>query len=173
MARIFARGQAIALAFLLAIVAGAAPGADADAADFLEIEIRDDAETATRLVRLDRAAMAELPQTEIVTTTIWTEGPQHFRGVALSTLLVHLGIEAQELDLIAVNDYMVTLPTEEIGPDYPVIAYLRNGAPMGLREKGPFWLVYDYDADPAFRTEITYVRSIWQLIRIIAYPTKP
>jgi hypothetical protein len=173
MARIFARLQAIALALALALMAVAASGSDGDPADFLEIEIRDDAETAARVVRLDRATLAGLPQTEFTTTTIWTEGPQHFRGVALSALLAHLRLEAQELDLIAVNDYMVTLPADAVGPDYPVIAHERNGAPMGLRDKGPFWLVYDYDADPAFRTEITYVRSIWQLTRIIAYPAKP
>jgi hypothetical protein len=49
-----------------------------------------------------------------------------------------------------------------------MIAYARNGEPMSLREKGPFWLVYNYDADPAFRTETVYSRSIWQLDRITA-----
>jgi len=173
MAWIVARHQAIAIAVMLAALTTATVGAHAEPAAALEIEIRDDAETAPRVVRLDRAAMDELPQTDFVTTTIWTEGPQHFRGVALSALLAHLGLEARELDLMAVNDYVVTLPAEAIGPEYPVIAHQRNGAPMALRDKGPFWLLYDYDADPAFRTEITYVRSIWQLTRIIAYPVAP
>jgi len=37
---------------------------------------------------------------------------------------------------------------------------------MSAREKGPVWLVYNYDSDPAFRTETVYSRSVWQLDRI-------
>ena len=80
----------------------------------------------------------------------------------------HLKIEAELLEFMAINDYSITVPVSEIGQDNPMIAYARNGEPMSLREKGPFWLVYNYDADPAFRTETVYSRSIWQLDRITA-----
>jgi hypothetical protein len=39
---------------------------------------------------------------------------------------------------------------------------------MSLREKGPLWVIYPYDSDPAYRTEETYSRSIWQLNRLAA-----
>ena len=123
-----------------------------------------------RLAALDRAALAALPQTEFTTHTIWTDGPQRFEGVSLATLLAHHGIEAERLDLVAVNDYTVTLPAEGIGPVYPVVAHSRNGAPMRLRDKGPYWLVYDYDARPDYQRETVYMRSIWQLDRITAHP---
>ncbi|MDZ7709616.1 MAG: oxidoreductase [Roseovarius sp.] len=125
-----------------------------------------------RLAALDRAALAALPQTEFTTHTIWTEGPQRFEGVSLATLLAHHGIEAERLDLVAVNDYMVSLPADGIGPVFPVIAHSRNGAPMRLRDKGPYWLVYDYDASPEYQRETVYMRSIWQLDRITAYPAR-
>ena len=123
----------------------------------------------TRLAALDRAGMAELPQTEFTTRTIWTEGPQRFEGVSQATLLARHGLDPARLDLVAVNDYTVSLPAEAIGPVYPVIAHSRNGAPMSLRNKGPFWLVYDYDSDPDFRRETVYMRSIWQLDRITVH----
>jgi hypothetical protein len=50
--------------------------------------------------------------------------------------------------------------------DGALVSYLRNGAPMTLRDKGPVWLVYNYDSDPAYRTEVIYANSIWQLDRI-------
>lgn len=124
----------------------------------------------SRLASVDRAALDALPQVAFTTTTIWTNGPQEFAGVPLAVLLDHYGIEAARLDLAAANDYTVTLPAEGIGPVHPVIAHSRNGAPMSLRDKGPLWLVYDYDSDPQFQTETIYMRSIWQLDRITAHP---
>lgn len=119
-------------------------------------------------VVLSRADLTALPRTEYVTTTIWTEGPQRFSGVSLRDLMGHLKIEAELLEFMAINDYSITVPVSEIGQDNPMIAYARNGEPMSLREKGPFWLVYNYDSDPTFRTETVYSRSIWQLDRITA-----
>ncbi|MET4100906.1 hypothetical protein ABIE58_000317 [Roseovarius sp. MBR-78] len=118
---------------------------------------------------LDRAALGALPQTEFTTHTIWTEGPQRFCGVSLAVLLDHYRIEADQFDLVAVNDYLVTLGADDIGPVFPVIAHSRNGAPMSLRDKGPFWLVYDYDSNPDFQRETIYTRSVWQLERITAH----
>jgi len=117
---------------------------------------------------LSRSALRDLPRTEYVTTTIWTPGPQRFTGVSLHALLAHLRIEAETLEFKAINDYSITVPVSDVGPDNPMIAYARNDKPMSLRNKGPFWLVYNYDADPAFRTETVYSRSIWQLDRMTA-----
>lgn len=51
-----------------------------------------------------------------------------------------------------------------------ILAYLLDGQPMSVRDKGPLWLVYPYDASPAFRSEVIYSRSIWQLDRISQTP---
>jgi len=37
---------------------------------------------------------------------------------------------------------------------------------MSVREKGPLWVIYPYDSDAKFRTEVIYSRSIWQLDRL-------
>ena len=41
-----------------------------------------------------------------------------------------------------------------------------NGEIMSLRDKGPLWVIYPYDQNAAYRSEVTYSRSIWQLDRI-------
>jgi hypothetical protein len=68
--------------------------------------------------------------------------------------------------LTAANGYQIRLPVADFDPDGAIIAYDRNGSAMTLRDKGPLWLVYPYDSDPRFRSEIVYANSIWQLDRI-------
>jgi hypothetical protein len=58
------------------------------------------------------------------------------------------------------------MPLADAMVDGPLLAFLMNGEPMSVRDKGPVWLVYPYDADAAFRTEQIYAWSIWQLDRI-------
>jgi len=106
-------------------------------------------------------------ETEVFsTTTIWTSGVQEFTGVPLAALLEALGVTEGEMIATAVNDYSVTFPVSEALADGPVVAYLRNGEPMSVRDKGPLWIVYPYDASEDFQSEIVHSRSIWQLNRI-------
>ncbi|MFW8636119.1 oxidoreductase [Cribrihabitans pelagius] len=100
------------------------------------------------------------------TETIWTTGPQRFTGVPLAALAARLGGEGSTVLAKAVNDYAVEIPLPAPGEDGPMVAFERNGAEMPLRGKGPLWVVYPYDSNPAFRTEEVYSRSIWQLDRI-------
>ncbi|GAA6192651.1 oxidoreductase [Phaeobacter sp. NW0010-22] len=101
------------------------------------------------------------------TTTPWTEGEQTFTGVPLAMFVSSLDLKAGVLKATAVNDYAVEIPVSEALFDGPIIAYLKNDERMSIREKGPLWLVYPYDSDAKFRTEIVYSRSIWQLDRIV------
>ena len=114
----------------------------------------------------DMAALEALGETEFTTSTIWTEGAQTFGGVPLNVFLADAGVESGTLNAKAINDYAVEMPVSEALENGPIIAYSRNGAPMSVREKGPLWIVYPYDSDEAFQTEVVYSRSIWQLDRL-------
>ncbi len=116
----------------------------------------------------DMEALVDLGQVEFSTTTIWTEGEQTFTGVPLSTFLASVGVAEGTLKATAINDYAVEVPIEDAVEDGPIIAYLSNGKPMSVREKGPLWIVYPYDSDPKYQTEVIYSRSIWQLDRLEA-----
>ena len=100
------------------------------------------------------------------TATIWTTGPQRFTGVSLATLVAGLSLSSEMIEAQAVNDYSVQIPLSDAVQGGPIIAYKRNGKTMSLRGKGPLWLVYPYDSNPAYRTEAVYSRSIWQLDRL-------
>lgn len=115
---------------------------------------------------LDQAQLAALPQTSFTTSTTWTSGTPMFQGVLLSDLVAAIGATGGTVTLTAANDYAVSVPMSDIGKDAPLLAYLMNGEPMSLRDKGPVWMVYPYDADEKYRTGETFARSIWQLVRI-------
>ena len=114
----------------------------------------------------DREMLEALPVAEFTTTTIWTDGEHVFTGVSLADLLSHVGAEGAMLRATAINDYAVEIPVADAVPGGPIIAYRLDGEPMSIREKGPLWIVYPYDSSAAFRSEIIYSRSIWQLDRI-------
>lgn len=114
----------------------------------------------------DIEMLQALPQTTYTTTTIWTEGTHEFTGVLLSDLLAAVGSEPALVNATAINDYAVEIPSEDAIPGGALVAYLFDGEQMSIRDKGPLWVVYNWDQDPAYKTEVVYSRSIWQLDRI-------
>ena len=131
-----------------------------------DIANRNDGEAAL----FDREMLEALGSESFETTTIWTDGVQRFTGVSLHALLEAVGATGGTLRAIALNDYAVEIPVSDAGPGGPIVAYLQNDAPMSVRQKGPLWIVYPYDARNAYRTEQVYARSIWQLVSIEVLP---
>lgn len=107
-----------------------------------------------------------LPQVTFDTTTVWTDGVQHFSGPALKTVLDQAGFEGETIKARALNDYVIDIPVSSLKDTAPIIATRIQGAPFPRREKGPLWIVYPFDSAPEFQTEMVYGRSIWQLNRI-------
>ncbi|MCR9126788.1 MAG: oxidoreductase [Rhodobacteraceae bacterium] len=138
------------------------PGGDVILTVSGDIDVTNAGNTAV----FDLGMLRALGVTEIVTETIWTEGEQRFEGVALVDLMARLGVEDGTLRATAINDYAVDVPVSDAVEGGPIIAYIRNGAPMSVRDKGPLWIVYPYDRSAEYRSEVIYSRSIWQLNRI-------
>jgi len=107
-----------------------------------------------------------LDQVEFTTTTIWTDGETQFSGVSLKALLTHLGLAGSSIEMVALNDYAVTMPVADLEDGAPIVATRMNGEIMSVRGKGPYWVVFPYDSDPRYSTETVYSRSIWQLNRL-------
>ena len=118
----------------------------------------------------DRAMLEAMAPTTFATSTIWTEGTSVFTGVLLADLLEAVGAEGTTLRAVALNDYGVEIPVSDAVEGGPIVAYARDGAAMGVRDKGPLWIVYPYDSTPAYRTEVIYSRSIWQLHAVEVLP---
>ena len=116
--------------------------------------------------RFDLEMLRAIGETEVVTDTIWTDGTLTFVGVELVDLLSYLGAEGETLSASAINDYAVTVPMSDAVEGGPIVAFQIDGKTMSRREKGPLWLVYPFASSSAYRTEVIYSRSIWQLDRI-------
>ena len=116
--------------------------------------------------QFEESDLRALPKVQFETDTIWTEGTQIFEGVSLSALLTHVGASDGNLLATAANDYIVSIPTSDAVENGPMIAYMRNGQKMSLRDKGPLWIIYPFAGNDAYKTEEYYSRSIWQLDRI-------
>ncbi|MCB5199595.1 molybdopterin-dependent oxidoreductase [Loktanella sp. TSTF-M6] len=117
-------------------------------------------------LQLDRDALMALEAATFETSTIWTEGVHSFQGVSLATLMEALGVTEGTIIATAINDYAVEIPVSDAVEGGGMVAYLMDDAEMRVRDKGPLWVVYPYDSDPAYRTEVIYSRSIWQLDRL-------
>lgn len=120
----------------------------------------------TEAIELSLDALDALDQIAFTTTTIWTDGKTRFSGVSLKALLTHLGAQGNTVEMVALNDYAVTMPVAELEDGAPMIATRMNGDTMSVRDKGPYWVVFPYDSDPKYSTETNYSRSIWQLNRL-------
>ena len=117
----------------------------------------------------DLEMLKAMEPVSISTSTIWTDGVHTFTGVSLKRMVDHLGITtAETLQMTAVNDYMVEVPVADAVEGGPILAYEMDGKPMSVRDKGPIWLIYPFDSERRYQTEVYYTRSIWQLNRIEA-----
>jgi hypothetical protein len=117
-------------------------------------------------MQFDLAMLKALPVTSFETSTIWTNGVHVFDGVSIADLAAELGVSSGEIIARSINDYAVTFPLKDAVNDGAIIAYLIDGNEMPIRELGPLWVVYDFDNNAAYRSAVTFARSIWQLDRL-------
>ena len=119
-------------------------------------------------LHFDRESLAALGQVRFTTSSIWTEGRHEFTGVPLASLARALALDPQARVIPrALNHYEVEMPLAEAGRDAPILAYEMDGKPLSVRDKGPIWVVYPYDADPlAYQSVTVFARSVWQLDQI-------
>lgn len=151
-----------------AIAAGLSHSALADSHAKPLLSVSGDIEPSSgeAILALDMAMLRELPETTFETSTIWTDGVHTFKGVSLADLMTELGVEDGMLVATAINDYAVEIPVSDAVEDGPIIAYLMDGEEMTVRDKGPLWVIYPYDSNADYRSEVVYSRSIWQLDRL-------
>ena len=120
------------------------------------------------ITQLDLEMLEALEATKIETSTIWTTGLQVFEGVSLAVLVKEFGVSGGTVRATAINDYTIEIPLTDAVAGGPIVAYRLNAEAMLVRNKGPLWIIYPYDAEVDYRSEVIYSRSIWQLDHIEA-----
>ena len=126
----------------------------------LEVVLADGQSHVLSLSELD-----DMEQIEFETGSIWTDGKHRYSGISLYNLLEHFGAKGTVLRMIALNDYSIEMPIEDLEENAPIVATRVDGETMSVRDKGPYWVIYPFDASPRYRTESIHARSVWQLQR--------
>jgi len=158
-------------AVLLVVLAGGMPAGGARAEAPVVLTVAGPQGT----VSFTLAALEALPSVRITTATPWHEGARTYTGPRLALVLATAGVDVAagaeadreaRLRLTALNDYAVHIPLREAAEEQVIIATRVDGAPLSVRDKGPLWIMYPFDAVPRLRSELHYARAIWQLRRI-------
>jgi hypothetical protein len=115
----------------------------------------------------DMSMLEGLPQRHIQTETPWHTGSRRFSGPLLRDVIGAAGAlpagRARNARMVALNDYRVEIPAEDLERYDLVLALRLDGQPMSVRDKGPLFLMYPFDTQPALRNAVYYSRCIWQL----------
>ena len=113
--------------------------------------------------QFDMAMLEALPQRTLQTKTPWYAQARRFTGPLLRDVLAAAGAQGSNLRLVALNDYQVDMPMEDPMRHDVVVARLMDDKPMTVRDKGPLFIIYPFDAQAELRSAIYYGRSAWQL----------
>lgn len=114
----------------------------------------------------DQAALEKLPQVTIETSTPWNTAVTKFEGVSGKAFIEAVGATGKTLKARAINDYTIEIPVEDFLTKGVILAMKANGQPLSLRDRGPLWVMYPFDANAALRDKAHQRRSIWQLVSI-------
>ncbi len=114
----------------------------------------------------DMAMLEQLPQAQLSTQTPWYPQPRRFTGPLLRQVIEVAGgqlVAGGKLRATALNDYAVEIPAEDALRYDLVLARLMDDKPMPVRDKGPLFIVYPFDAHRELRNAVYYSRCAWQL----------
>jgi hypothetical protein len=114
----------------------------------------------------DRDMLEALGTVSFETTTPWDKERVRFEGVPLGRLLDRLGASGSRVIAVALNDYSAELPVEDARRYDVILALRQNGEYMPVRNRGPLFIVYNFDSDPELKSQKFYSRSVWQVAKL-------
>jgi hypothetical protein len=120
-------------------------------------------------VNSEGAALFDLPMLEALAgrksnvETPWYPQKVSFEGPLGSALLDAVSAKGTKLKVVALNDYAAEIPVEDFRKWPVILATKLDGKPMSVREKGPIFVIYPFDADPSLFNEQYFSRSVWQV----------
>ena len=111
--------------------------------------------------------VSQYPQITFTTQLPWYPDANQFTGFRVSDLLQQLGVEdTLAVSFIALNDYAASTTIENILKYDPIVAYKMNGEKMKVRNKGPYWLVFNLDKYPEIDNTALHSQMVWQIDEI-------
>lgn len=113
--------------------------------------------------QFDLAMLESLPGRVSSVNTPWYDSRKTFEGPLGSAVLDAVGATGTTLRVVALNDYAAEIPAEDFRKHAVILATKLDGKPMSVREKGPIFVIYPFDADPSLFNEKYFNRSVWQV----------
>lgn len=118
----------------------------------------------------DMSDLDSMPQEQLLTSLpadLGIMGKNEWSGVSLKYLAQHLGAkEDSTIELVALNDYVVSIPMKSILSYNPVVASRFNGKTISVRNKGPLILIYPFDKHKEIDTPLYQDYTIWMIHEI-------
>ena len=114
-------------------------------------------------VAFDMAMLERLPQTSYSTRTPWYSQARKFTGPLLRDVLAAAGAHGSLLRALALNDYRVDLPIDDVQRYDVLLARLLDDKPMPVRDKGPLFIIYPFEQHASLRNALYFSRCAWQL----------
>lgn len=115
----------------------------------------------------DMPMIEALGNASFTTKTPWYKDPVTFSGVPMSKLMDAVGAKGTSLTVTALNDYATDVPVEDFKTHPVILAVKRDGNYMPVRDKGPLFIVYNYDSNAELQHQRFYSRSVWQVARMV------
>jgi len=115
----------------------------------------------------DMPMIEALGTVSFTTKTPWYKDPVTFTGVPMDKLMDAVGSKGTSVTVTALNDYATDSPIEDFKTHPVILATKRDGNYMPVRDKGPLFIVYNYDSKPELQHQRFYSRSAWQVARMV------
>lgn len=116
------------------------------------------------VANFDMAMLDALPSRVTATHTPWTQGRVSFSGPLIRTLVERVADEGvQTVQVRALNDFAAEIPFSDVANYDVLLATRRDGAVMPVRDLGPLFILYPFDAHPELLNEDVRFRSVWQV----------
>lgn len=113
--------------------------------------------------RFDYDMLQSLGLVTVQIDSPWVAEGSRFEGVLARDLMNMVGASGEEIHAQAADGYVVTIPFSDLVEHDTLLALSMNGKRMGLRDRGPVWIIYDNSDRPEISETLINSRMIWQL----------
>jgi hypothetical protein len=114
----------------------------------------------------DREMLMGLSPRTVETATPWHGESARYEGPLFRAVLEAAGARGERLEVRALNDFEAEIPVSDLRDYEVILAMLRDGEPMAIRDFGPLFVLYPFDDHPELNNEMIRFRSVWQVERI-------
>ncbi|MEH0690240.1 hypothetical protein H4F05_01840 [Vibrio cholerae] len=114
--------------------------------------------------------VANFEPTTFSTTLPWFDGKKTFTGFKVSSLVdYYRATNTFSVSFVALNDYAASSRIEDILKYEPIVAYEMDGEKMKVRNKGPYWLVFNLSQFPEIDNAAFRSQMVWQIDEILVH----